>query len=67
MLVLSRRLGETLMIGDDVTLTILGINGNQVRVGITAPKCIPIHREEIYQRIASEKEGEIPAAATASN
>jgi carbon storage regulator len=44
------------MIGDDVTLTILGINGNQVRVGITAPKCIPIHREEIYQRIISERE-----------
>lgn len=67
MLVLSRRLGETLMIGDDVTLTILGINGNQVRVGITAPKCIPIHREEIYQRIISEREDEEPIAAAAGN
>ncbi|ROR94874.1 carbon storage regulator CsrA [Sinobacterium caligoides] len=65
MLVLSRRLGETLMIGDDVTLTILGINGNQVRVGITAPKCIPIHREEVYQRIVNEKEaGEQALAET---
>jgi carbon storage regulator len=55
------------MIGDDVTLTILGINGNQVRVGITAPKCIPIHREEIYQRIISEREDEEPIAAAAGN
>jgi carbon storage regulator len=55
MLVLSRRIGEALMIGDDITITILGINGNQVRIGTDAPKEISVHREEIYNKINREK------------
>lgn len=51
MLVLSRRIGETLKIGDDISLTVLGVSGNQVRVGIAAPRRISVHREEVYQRI----------------
>lgn len=51
MLILTRRIGETLMIGDDVSLTVLGVKGRQVRLGINAPKGVPVHREEIYQRI----------------
>jgi carbon storage regulator len=54
MLILTRRVGETLMIGDSVTVTVLGVKGNQVRVGITAPKDVAVHREEIYQRIHGE-------------
>ena len=54
MLILTRRVGETLMIGDSVTVTILGVKGNQVRVGITAPKDVAVHREEIFQRIGRE-------------
>ena len=57
MLILTRRVGETLMIGDSVTVTVLGVKGNQVRVGITAPKDVAVHREEIYQRIHREEEG----------
>ena len=51
MLILTRRVGETLMIGDDVTITVLGIKGNQVRIGVNAPKDVAVHREEIYVRI----------------
>ncbi|WP_225764055.1 carbon storage regulator CsrA [Stenotrophomonas sp. Marseille-Q4652] len=51
MLILTRRVGETLMIGDSVSVTVLGVKGNQVRIGITAPKDVAVHREEIFQRI----------------
>lgn len=58
MLILTRRVGETVMIGDEVDFTILGVKGNQVRVGINAPKSIAVHREEIYERIKREKRTE---------
>ena len=55
MLILNRRVGETLMIGDDVTVTVLGVKGNQVRIGVNAPKDVSVHREEIYERIKKEQ------------
>ncbi|RLK50433.1 carbon storage regulator CsrA [Alkalispirillum mobile] len=56
MLILTRRVGETLMIGDDVSVTVLGVKGNQVRIGVNAPRDVSVHREEIYDRIRHEKE-----------
>jgi carbon storage regulator len=57
MLILTRRVGETVMIGHDVTVTVLGVKGNQVRIGVNAPKSIAVHREEIYERIKREEQG----------
>jgi carbon storage regulator len=58
MLILTRRVGETLMVGDEVTVTVLGVKGNQVRIGVNAPKEVSVHREEIYMRIQAEKNGQ---------
>jgi len=59
MLILTRRTGETVMIGNEVTMTVLGVKGNNVRIGINAPKSVPVHREEIYERIKRELQGDI--------
>ena len=67
MLILTRRVGETVMIGDDVTITVLGVKGNQVRVGINAPKHVAVHREEIYERIKREQQGVGSDGASADN
>ena len=65
MLILTRRVGETVMIGDDVTITVLGVKGNQVRVGINAPKSVAVHREEIYERIKREQQPDHESAPDA--
>jgi carbon storage regulator len=67
MLILTRRAGETVMIGSDVTITVLGVKGNQVRIGINAPKDVAVHREEIYERIQNEKTGESGDAPAEDN
>ena len=63
MLILTRRIGETLIIGDDVNITVLGVKGNQVQLGINAPKDVSVHREEIYMRIQQEKEASSSGSA----
>ena len=60
MLILTRRVGETVMIGEEVTVTVLGVKGNQVRIGVNAPKTVSVHREEIFQRIRGESGGDLP-------
>jgi carbon storage regulator len=63
MLILTRRVGETVMIGDDVTVTVLGVKGNQVRIGVNAPRDVAVHREEIFERIKrEEQESGVPVA-----
>jgi carbon storage regulator len=66
MLILTRRVGETVMIGNEVTVTVLGVKGNQVRIGVNAPKDVAVHREEIYDRIKREEDGD-PAARSPAN
>ncbi len=67
MLILTRRVGETLMIGDEGTVTVLGVKGNQVRIGVNAPKDVTVHREEIYERIKREQQGGNHSADSSSS
>ncbi len=67
MLILTRRVGETVMIGNEVTVTVLGVKGNQVRLGINAPKDVAVHREEIFERIKAERGDADPASAHGSS
>ena len=60
MLILTRRVGESLMVGDDITITVLGVKGNQVRIGVNAPRDVAVHREEIYTRIQSDQAAQQP-------
>ncbi len=60
MLILTRRISESIIVGDDVKITVLGVKGNQVRLGVDAPKTVSVHREEIYERIKNEKAGGLP-------
>lgn len=64
MLILTRRVGETLMIGDDVKITILKVSGNQIRIGVEAPKDVSVHREEVYQRVLQDKQSATDALET---
>jgi carbon storage regulator len=64
MLILTRRVGETVMIGHDVTVTVLGVKGNQVRIGVNAPKDVAVHREEIYERIKREEDQDSRSGAS---
>jgi len=67
MLILTRRVGETVMIGDDIAVTVLGVKGNQVRVGVNAPKEVSVHREEIYERIKREEQTGISSRRVSSS
>ena len=66
MLILTRRVGETITIGPDITVTVLGVKGNQVRIGINAPKTVPVHREEVAERIAAEQAADKAVQAQAA-
>jgi carbon storage regulator len=66
MLILTRRVGETVMIGSEITVTVLGVKGNQVRIGVNAPKDVAVHREEIYERIKREGDAEPRVVETAA-
>lgn len=66
MLILTRRVGEAVMIGEEVTVTVLGVKGNQVRIGVDAPKTVSVHREEIFDRIKGEQQAEEPTHAKVS-
>jgi carbon storage regulator len=67
MLILTRRVGEAVVIGEEVTVTVLGVKGNQVRIGVNAPKSVSVHRDEIYERIKNERETSDSELLTAAN